>query len=72
MLRRYACCLDIIIRLNLSLFFSKFELHHSLGILAMKVTCMRNCSLPIHFHANSFKTLRVLWMWSEDMRVVGI
>ena len=28
--------------------------------------------LLLQFHANSFKTLHVLWAWSEDMHVVGI
>ena len=28
--------------------------------------------LLLQFHANSFKTLHVLWAWSEDMHVVWI
>ena len=28
--------------------------------------------LLLQFHANSFKTLRVLWAWPEDMHVVSI
>ena len=38
----------------------------------MKVNGTLCAQLFLQFHANSFKTLYVLWAWSEDMHVVWI
>ena len=51
--------------LNLA-FFGHF---HNESELAVGTLCAQ---LLLQFHANSFKTLHVLWAWSEDMHVVWI
>ena len=52
--------------LNLKPFFGHFdnESEWAVGTLCAQ--------LLLQFHANSFKTLHVLWAWSEDMHVVWI
>ena len=52
--------------LNLAIFFRHF---HNESEWAVGSLCAQ---LLLQFHANSFKTLRVLWAWSEDMHVVWI
>ena len=80
LLKLYRCCdhaLKICMwfgynpQINFCHFFPQFELSHFSSILTMKVGTL--CAqLLLQFQANSFKTLHVLWAWSEDMHVVWI
>ena len=69
-----ACGLNIILRLNF-VNFLQFELGHFLGHFdnESEQTVDTLCAqLLLQFHANWFKTLHVLWAWSEDMHVLWI
>ena len=54
------------LQFELSYFFGQF---HNESEWAVGTFCTQ---LLLQFHSNSFKTLHVLWAWSEDMHVVWI
>ena len=69
MVRRYACGLDIILRLFLSLFC------HISSIIYNKVNGHRDtlwAQLLLQFFTDSFETSLVFWSWAEAMHVVWI
>ena len=61
----------IILRLIFdAFFFRNLNLNHFWGNLTMKEN--GQWAQLLQFYANSFKTLHVLWAWSEYMHVVWI